>query len=414
MLGNRYLVQRILGQGGFGRTYLAADQYRFDELCVLKEFLPHKIGDYETQKSRDLFEQEAKILHQLEHAQIPKFLAYFEEDERLFLVQEFVKGRTYSSLLRERQQRGEAFSELEIVEWLQQLLPVLTYIHDRGIIHRDISPDNIMLHQDHNVPMLIDFGVGKWTINMPYNGDETKPEPETKPIYSRKHSVVGKIGYAPHEQLWMGQCFPNSDLYSLAVTAVVLLTGKAPQALIDPRSLEWQWRNFATVSDRFADMLNTMLENKPSERYSSAQDILAVLEERSLRDLTDGSQSADPVTVVSRPALPINQANTNQANTNRANTKQTNIEQTAPPLRVSPPAALSLNPIFINRCEQELMNYIGPIAAFLVNQVIREWRDRNGNPEQMSLTSEALVTALAEKIPNQHQAIEFQRQLLRL
>lgn len=390
LLGDRYFVQRILGQGGFGRTYLASDRHRFDELCVLKEFLPHRVGDYETQKSRELFEQEAKILHQIAHPQIPKFLAYFEEDRRLFLVQEYIKGCTYSSLLRERQQRGETFSEAEVVDWLHQLLPVLDYIHDRQIIHRDISPDNIMLHHDHNTPMLIDFGVGRWTME----------QAQGAPSYSRKHSVVGKVGYAPHEQLWMGQCFPSSDLYSLAVTAVVLLTGKEPQTLMDSRLLEWQWRDHTEVSDRVAQILNRMLNAKPTERYASAQDVVAALNGLSLSGVTFVSQSLSAsVTIVSQPS------------TQSMNARH-NAEAVSSPICANLSAPL-LNAMFVQNCEQELMNYIGPIAKFLVQQVM-SGHSLDKTIAHTTLTPEALVNALAERIPNQKQAIEFRQRLLHL
>lgn len=393
VLGDRYLVQRILGQGGFGRTYLAADRYRFDELCVLKEFLPHWVDDYEIQKSRELFEQEAKILHQIEHPQIPKFLAYFEEDGRLFLVQEYIKGCTYSSVLRERQQRGETFTEAEIVDWLRQLLPVLDYIHDRKIIHRDISPDNIMLHHDHNTPMLIDFGVGRWTLE----------QAQGAPSYSPKHSIVGKVGYAPYEQIWMGQCFPSSDLYSLAVTAVVLLTGKKPQTLIDSQSLEWQWRDHAKVSDRVAQILNRMLNAKPTERYPLAQDVVAALNSLSSPAVAFVRQPLDPVTIVS------------QSSAQAINAKQ-HSEASPSPIRANLPAPPLLNAIFIQNCEQELMNYIGPIAKFLVQQAINAGNISSSTTDRASdyatLTPEVLVNALAENIPNQNQAIEFRRRLL--
>ncbi|MBW4538417.1 MAG: serine/threonine protein kinase [Myxacorys chilensis ATA2-1-KO14] len=397
MLGDRYRVQRLLGQGGFGRTYLAADCHRFDELCVLKEFLPHRVGDYEIQKSRELFEQEAKILHQIEHPQIPKFLAYFEEDGRLFLVQEYIKGCTYSSLLRERHQRGEMFSEAEVVDWLHQLLPVLDYIHDRKIIHRDISPDNIMLHQDHNTPMLIDFGVGRWTLE----------QVQGAPSYSRKHSVVGKVGYAPHEQIWMGQCFPSSDLYSLAVTAVVLLTGKEPQTLMDSCSLEWQWRDHAQVSDRVAQVLGRMLNAKPTERYLSAQDVIAALNTLSSPSVTFVSQPlsdsvTNSVTIVS------------QSSPQAANAKH-NDETFCSPIRANF-SAPSLTAMFVQNCEQELMNCIGPIAKFLVQQALKNGNTSGRTTDRASndatLTPEALVNALAEKIPNPNQAIEFRHRLL--
>lgn len=385
VLGNRYSIQRVLGQGGFGRTYLATDRHRFEELCVVKEFLPQTVGEDEAQKSRDLFEREAKILHQIDHPQIPKFFACFEDEGRLFLVQEYVKGRTYASLLRERQQHGQTFSEVEVMQWLKDLLPVLDYIHDRNIIHRDISPDNVMLQQDQNLPMLIDFGVGRWTIEQLRVEDEQHP-------YTRKHSVVGKVGYAPHEQLWMGHAFPSSDLYSLAVTAIVLLTGKNPQDLMDSRTLTWKWRNFTQVSDRFAQILNTMLSDNPSQRYATAT---AVLEALDGKETTIVSQS--PVTQVSQPAPAFH---------------STPRQPVSPPIQNS--GQPSVNPSrsqsvireqLIEQCEQELMQCIGPVATFLVQEVVS-----NGSVN----SSEELINAIVKRIPNHAQAVEFQRKLLRL
>ncbi len=161
LIDNRYIIQKLLGQGGLGRTYLAFDTRRFNEACVLKEFAPIGTGENGLEKSRNLFKREAKILHQLQHPQIPRFLACFEGDGRLFLVQEYVDGKTYSRLLGEFQHQGRTFSEEEVTQWLKNLLPVLEYVHQHNIIHRDISPDNIMLPDGKDMPVLIDFGVGK-------------------------------------------------------------------------------------------------------------------------------------------------------------------------------------------------------------------------------------------------------------
>ena len=271
IINNRYLIQKVLGQGGLGRTYLAFDTHRFNEACVLKEFAPLGSGKYELEKSRDLFKREAKILHHITHPQIPKFLACFEGHGRLFLVQEFVNGKTYSALLQERQRNQMVFSEIEIVKWLLNLLPILDYIHNLGIIHRDISPDNIMQPDGKKLPVLIDFGVGKLTNATP---TEYGQKGSISHSYVGKMSFVGKIGYAPREQISMGRCSPSSDIYALGVTALVMLTGKEPTALLDQYSLEWQWRKFVEVSPQLASILNQMIEDRPLERYQSAEEVL--------------------------------------------------------------------------------------------------------------------------------------------
>ena len=275
IINNRYLIQKVLGQGGLGRTYLAFDTHRFNEPCVLKEFAPLGSGKYELEKSRDLFKREAKILHHIAHPQIPKFLACFEGNKRLFLVQEFVNGKTYSALLQERQRNQMVFSEMEIVKWLLNLLPILEYIHSLGIIHRDISPDNIMQPDGKDLPVLIDFGVGKLTNTAPL---EYGQQGSVAHSYVGKMSFVGKIGYAPREQISMGRCSPSSDIYALGVTALVMLTGKEPTALLDQYSLEWQWHKFVEVSPQLTSILNQMTEERPLERYQSAQEVLQNIE----------------------------------------------------------------------------------------------------------------------------------------
>jgi len=272
LINNRYQIQDILGQGGFGRTYLAFDIERFDERCVLKEFLPTHTKRYAVQKARELFEREARILYKVNHPQIPKFLAWFEYAESLFIVQEYINGKTYFNLLADRlAHQHQPFSQLEVRQWLQDLLPVLDYLHGNDIVHRDISPDNIMLPDGQTQPVLIDFGLVKqrvsqfWEITSNNAGS------------SSEASFVGKFGYSPMEQIRMGQCYPCSDLYSLAVTAIVLLTGKEPGGLMD-RSLEWQWRSLVDIDDHLAGILDKMLSEKPSDRYQSAAEILALLQ----------------------------------------------------------------------------------------------------------------------------------------
>jgi serine/threonine protein kinase len=275
LIDNRYLVRELLGEGAIGRTYLALDTHRFNEPCVLKEFAPSGRGKLHLQKAQELFKTEAKILLQLKHPQIPKLLACFESQNRLFLIQEYVSGKTYTQLLQERFQQGRAFEEAEVIKLAIELLPVFSYIHDRGIVHRDISPDNIIQPDDRQPPVLIDFGVGKLVV---FDSEETQNSNSQKSLAGTM-SFVGKIGYAPHEQISMGICSPASDLYALGVTSIVLLTGKQPTALIDRETLEWQWRSHIDVSESFAAIVNKLLAARPKNRYQSAQELLSDLEQ---------------------------------------------------------------------------------------------------------------------------------------
>ena len=265
LLRDRYRIRESLGAGGFGRTYLVEDTGRFDEKLVLKEFSPAQQGTSSLQKAVELFRREAVTLYQLEHPQIPKFWEIFQAESRLFLVEDFVEGHTYEALLNERVRQRRCFSEVEVLKLLQDLLPVLTYIHRQGIIHRDISPDNIILSAKSGLPSLIDLGAAKQTvINATVVNTATTP----------RATSIGKTGYSPDEQIRLGIVAPHSDLYALAVTAIVLMTGKQPSQLLDQYSLQWNWDQEVTVNPAFAQTINRMLAPRPDQRFQSADDVL--------------------------------------------------------------------------------------------------------------------------------------------
>ncbi|WP_392532417.1 protein kinase [Nostoc sp. C117] len=267
VLQNRYRIIQILGQGGFGRTYLAEDQRRFNELCAIKELISSATEALAREKAQELFHREAAILYQIEHPQVPKFRERFEQDQRLFLVEDYIAGETYRTLLEQKQAVGQTFTETEVLQLIQSLLPVLEHIHSRGIIHRDISPENIILRDSDAKPVLIDFGVVKELATRLRSPDSPMPV-----------STVGKLGYSPSEQVQTGGAYPSSDLYALAVTGVVLLTGKEPTDLFDQNQLTWNWQRWANVNPRFAVVLNRMLNHLPSDRYQSAADVSQALQ----------------------------------------------------------------------------------------------------------------------------------------
>ena len=287
MLQNRFRIVQILGQGGFGRTYLALDEQRFNEQCAIKEYIPIQGNAYALEKSKELFQREAETLYQIQHPQIPQFRALFEENARLFFVQDFVEGITYGHLLRDRLAQGEPFSEIEVLIFLNQLLPVLSYIHGRNLIHRDISPDNIILRYSDRLPVLIDFGV----VKLPELGQSLAPH----------GTVVGKSGYSPIEQLKTGKAYPSSDLYALAVTALVLLTGKQPEDLFDEMTVSWCWSKYLpNLNPRLAEILEQMLSDRPQQRYQSADELLIVLAPL----LNVYTLSGTPTTIITAPPNP--------------------------------------------------------------------------------------------------------------
>ncbi|MEG4013601.1 MULTISPECIES: serine/threonine-protein kinase [unclassified Microcoleus] len=299
-LEKRYRIIRELGRGGFGRTYLAEDINRYGENCVLKEFSPV----VQSPKAAELFDREANMLYNLQHPQIPRFRELLRTDlggnPSLFLVQDYIPGETYEQILISRQQQGNNFTEAEVTQLLFQILPVLEYIHSRNLIHRDVSPDNIIQHTADKLPFLIDFGSVKQiaaTALFQFRG--------------QSDTAIGKQGYSPAEQMRLGKVTPASDLYALAVTALVLLSGKKPQKLYDIHNKTWDWRSHVTVSPNLGTVLDKMLAEQPGDRYQSAKEVREALKDPKLSQI--GSMISQMVTMnfVGRPFNQRTQTATN-------------------------------------------------------------------------------------------------------
>lgn len=263
LLRGRYQAVHLLGQGGFGRTYLALDEDRLSSRCVIKQFSPQVQGTKSLEKAVRLFNQEAVRLHELgEHAQIPALLAYFEQEGYLYLVQQFIEGQ---SLLQEMKQNG-TFSERQIRDVLADVLPVLRFVHRHQVIHRDITPMNILRRQTDDRLMLIDFGVAKQISEEAGAGEAG--------------TRIGTEGYAPMEQFRGGKAYPASDLYSLGATCLHLMAGIRPDTLYDPLNGRWMWREYlqqekgVMVSDQLAHILDNLLKDLVNERYQSADEVM--------------------------------------------------------------------------------------------------------------------------------------------
>lgn len=375
-VGGRYTVQRVLGQGGFGRSYLVEDTQRFGEQCVLKEFFPANKSARSLQKAIDLFKREAKTLYQINHPQVPKFLACFTQGQRLFIVQEYIDGVTYSHLLRQRKQQGQRFSEAEVTHWLMQMLQVLDHLHSLKIVHRDISPDNIMYSRDRNLPVLIDFGLVSEAVSHLLSGDGDKDVSSP--------TMVGKFGYSPPEQMHLGQCYPSSDLYALGVTALVLLTGKYPRDLMNQDSLEWQWQSYVRLSQPLTEILNRLIRQRPKERFQTAWEVMQAL--------SGLASHASPLPAEKSVLPPVSPA---------FSTVPPGIDPMPEHTVTRLPSVLH-TPAFLEKCRQALTRSIGPMASILIEDTLDQ------NPD---LTPEQLVEILAAQISDGHQATDFVSQI---
>lgn len=262
---DRYQILRMLGRGGFGVTYLAKDvSLPSEPLCVIKLLCPKVSNPMVLQRASQRFEREAKILSQLgSHAQIPQLLDYFQVDGEFYLVQEYIRGRTIAKEIRSK----GTLSELEVKQFLREILPVISYVHEQQVIHRDIKPPNIIRCQDDGRLVLIDFGAVK--EQFVHVSQNTQKGATTH--------FVGTLGFAPPEQLALRATF-SSDLFALGVTCLYMLTGKPPMEFsYDAATGEVSWQDHVEVSEHFAKILDKMLMVSVRDRYQSAEEILRIL-----------------------------------------------------------------------------------------------------------------------------------------
>ncbi|MEA5556410.1 serine/threonine-protein kinase [Nodularia spumigena] len=287
VLGDRYRAVRPIGEGGFGRTFQAVDEHRLDTPCVIKQFLPQQSGSGALEKATELFKQEAFRLRDLgKHSQIPDLLAFFQQEGRLYLIQEFIEG---DNLLDELQQKGK-LREPEVKKILTDLLPILQFIHDNKVIHRDIKPENIIRSSQTGVLFIIDFGISKEI---------------TSRVITKIGTITGTPGYAPPEQ-FRGMVYPNSDLYSLAITCIRLLTGYFPQpdgydALFDSMRMQWVWKQHISISNELCTVLDKMLQDLPINRFQTATEILSVLRSLQLQEIAPQVVSPKQPQIYSSP-----------------------------------------------------------------------------------------------------------------
>lgn len=247
-----------LGQGGFGKTFLAVDEDKPSHPpCVIKQFFPQAQGTNTVQKAAELFTQEAVRLDELgEHPQIPDLLAYFTQANQQYLVQEFIDGR---DLAQELTNSG-TFNEAQVRSLLNNLLPVLQFVHQHRVIHRDIKPENIIRRRSDSQLFLVDFGASKVV---------------TGTALAQTGTAIGSAGYAAPEQSF-GKAVFASDIYGLGVTCIHLLTGMHPFDLFDPNQNGWVWQTVlnSPVSDALGRILDKMIASAINQRYQSVAEVL--------------------------------------------------------------------------------------------------------------------------------------------
>jgi len=256
---DRYEILQILGRGGFGVTFLAKNTLLpGTPLCVIKQLCPKTINPQSWQRACMRFEKEAKTLAQLgSHSQIPMLLDYFQAKGEFYLVQEYVRGLTLAKEVRRTGPKGEA----SVKQFLQELLPVLQYLHKHCVIHRDIKPQNLLRCEDDGRVVLIDFGaVKEQLVNQVANTN-----------------FIGTRGFAPPEQFSLHPVYA-SDIYALGITCIYMLTGKSPLEFdYDLNTGEICWQKEVNISNSFAQVLGKMVKINLDERFKTANEVITAL-----------------------------------------------------------------------------------------------------------------------------------------
>lgn len=273
IIQGRYRIGNILGQGGIGITYMAEDLQTGDRVA-LKALSLRRMNDW---KVLELFEREAKVLAQLNHPAIPRYLDYFQvdsdRDRDFYIVQQLVEGRSLAQEIA----NGWHGTETDIKKIAEQVLDVLIYLHELKppVVHRDIKPQNLILQPDHKIA-LVDFGAVQDTYRNTQVGGST---------------VVGTYGYMPPEQ-FRGKAVAATDLYALGATILFLLTGRSPADLPEVR-FKINFRDSVNISEHFADWLDKMIEPAIEERFSSARQALKALHHQLLSPIENRIRDLD-------------------------------------------------------------------------------------------------------------------------
>ncbi len=303
LLKNRFRVGRRLGAGSFGETFLAEDTQKMNAPCVIKRLITPNDPDH-ISIIRKMFKQEAEKLDALNHQGIPKLIAYFEDRDNFYLVQEFIDGNTLDKEIN----FSRKWTEKDVTVFLLEVLEILAYVHSQGSIHRDLKPNNMMRRKVNQKLVLIDFGavrnVRQTTTNMAIG-------------LASGTITIGTPGYMPTEQAAGNPCYA-SDVYAIGCIAIQALSGVSPFPdgfETDPNTGEIKWRHLVQVSDGLANLIDQMVRYDYRHRYFNGRDALAAVQAwANSAGITPPPTPLPPPPTTTSPTLPTTTAPTKTAN----------------------------------------------------------------------------------------------------
>jgi serine/threonine protein kinase len=264
-LNNRYRVIRLLGTGGMGAVYFARDPV-LDRNVAIKQLQADPItGQLLAEQIRTQFQREAQILASLHHPNLARVTDYFTEGKLHYLVMDYIEGQTLQEIV---QANPGGLDEAQVLDWADQLLSALEYIHGHHLIHRDIKPSNIRRTPDGRI-FLVDFGLVK-----PY-------DPNNPRTITMMHGL-GTPEYSPPEQYDpQSHTDERSDLYALGATLYHLLTGQAPVSVTrrtsEPESFSTPRAANARISPEVERVILRAMEMERARRFATASDMHSAL-----------------------------------------------------------------------------------------------------------------------------------------
>ncbi len=275
----RYVITRIIKRGGQGAVYEGIDQD--GNIYAIKEMLDRFADPNERAEAVERFNAEAELLQQLRHPRIPRVYSHFTDEGRHYLTMDFIRGEDLEQII-ERERR---IDEQRVLRWADEICDVLSYLHGKGLIYRDMKPSNVMIEPSGDVK-LIDFGIAK----------VFKP--------TERGTQIGTPGYAPPEQ-YQGLATPQSDIYALAATLHHLLTGRDPTQEM-PFSFPPARALVPEISERTGAALEKALQKVAKDRFATMDEFRAALipstQPQSVQVRV--APASQPVPVPARPASP--------------------------------------------------------------------------------------------------------------
>ncbi|HEY6540259.1 MAG TPA: tetratricopeptide repeat protein [Ktedonobacteraceae bacterium] len=260
LLANRYQLLSCIGQGGMGAVYKAADTRFNNRPVAIKEMSTSGLPAARLQEAVEAFEREAHLLADLLHPNLPRIYEHFAENDRSYLVMDFIEGQTLEEYL--AKVGGKPLPIDQVMKWAEQLCDVLNYLHSHQppIVFRDLKPANVMISDNGHI-YLIDFGIARIF----------------KPGKQHDTVALGSPGYAAPEQYGKAQSTPRSDIYSLGALLHCLLTG------VDPSEQPFFFRPASqlnpAVNPSLEFLLKQMLDMDSERRPASAKAVWEALEQ---------------------------------------------------------------------------------------------------------------------------------------